>query len=367
MSRRESGVKAKPSPPMRVDSGDRRLLWLAAAIWSGFVLLEALIDPMSVLMASIWAIHGFGLMMLLKAILDRAPTSGGPRVATFVIATVMVAFVQTTLDLTATFLLGASLLSQLADPPPGTIVSPVGLALSLTFKVSLRSYLWIYGLYAAAVALRAAARNEFKAREDSYAARLQAQRAELDALRLQVNPHFLFNALNGLASLASTEKSRDTERMALGLARYYRSSLVDLGSDAVPLGEELESVQAYLEVESHRLEKLELRLDCPEDILTTPVPAMILQPLVENAVKYGVAGHDQPQPICLSARRLGDRLELVCESGVSPHPDPPGTGSGLRNIHRRLETIFGEDASLVLEQDRTRWRAVISMPPVLSA
>lgn len=362
MGGRDPGVKIEHGSRTLVDPGDRRLLWLAAAIWFGFVLLEALIDPMSVVMASIWAIHGFALMMLLKVILDRAPNSGGPRVATFIVATIMVAFVQTTLDLTTTFLLGSSLLSLLADPPPGTIVSPVGLALSLTFKVSLRSYLWIYGLYAAAVALRAASRNEFRAREDSYAARLQAQRAELDALRLQVNPHFLFNALNGLASLASTGKSRDTERMALGLARYYRSSLVDLGSDMVPLGEELESVQAYLEVESHRLEKLEFQLDCPEDILTAQVPAMILQPLVENAVKYGVAGHDRPQPIRLSARRLGDRLELVCESGVSPHPDPPGTGSGLRNIHRRLKTIFGEDAALVLEQGQTPWRAIISMP-----
>lgn len=344
------------------DAGDQRLLWLAVAIWAGFVLLETLIDPMSFVMASIWAIHGFILMMILKAGLDRAPARGGARVATFFLLTVATAVVQTTLDLTTTVILGSALLAQLADPPPGTTVSPVGLALGLTFKVSLRSYLWIYGLYAAAVALRAASRNEFRAREDSYAARLQAQRAELDALRLQVNPHFLFNALNGLASLAGSGQGRETERMALGLARYYRTSFVDIDRDVIPLGDELEAVQAYLELESHRLEKMSFVLDCPEDLLATPVPAMILQPLVENAVKYGAAGHPEPEPIRVTVRRQNGAVRLDCENGMSPTPDPPGTGSGLRTIRRRLEQGYGDQATLELVQDDEIWRATLIFP-----
>lgn len=343
-------------------ASDPRLFWLAIAIWAGFIILEALIDPASTPMAIIWAAHGFVLMMLLKVCLDRAPQRGGWRLAVFLICTVAIAFVQATLVVMGTLVLGPSLLSGLATPPDGMRISPLGAAPLLTFKVNFRSYLWIYGLYAAALALQAVSRREMEAREESYAARLAAQRAELDALRLRVNPHFLFNALNGLASLAGSDKGRETEEMALALARHYRSSFIDIDRDLIPLGVELDAAQDYFELEGHRLEKLEFVLECSDEILDAELPPMILQPLIENAVKYGVAGHDAPPPIQVTARREGQVLQLVCESGVSPNPDGAGAGTGLQTVRRRLEKAFGDRATLAVGQRDGRWRATIEMP-----
>ena len=335
---------------------------MALAIWGGFVLLECLIDPAILPMALVWAANGMMLMMVLRFCLERAPERGLLRALVFVLATIATALLQTLFDLSSVAIVGQVLLAGMGTPPAGYTVSPLSLPPLLGFKISMRSYLWIYGLYAAAVALHGLARVELKAREESYVARLKAQKAELDALRLHVNPHFLFNALNGLASLAGTEKSRDTERMALDLARYYRSSFIDMDQDVLPLSEELEGVEAYLDLETRRLVKLTSILDCPEDLLSTPVPAMILQPLVENAVKYGVAGHENPPPVRIEVRALGGRVSLVCESGVSPHPDAPGTGSGLENVRRRLERAFGDEASLTQEQADNRWRVTIILP-----
>lgn len=324
------------------------------------MLLEMLIDPAVFVMALIWAAHGFLIMMALKAGLSRAPVRG--RIALFFLLPIGAALVQTALDLTGVVLFGSKFLANIADQPFGMVVSPLAIALSTAFKVSLRSYLWIYGLYAAAVALRMSAQGEFEAREEGYAAQVQAQRAELDALRLQVNPHFLFNALNSVASLAGDGQMRQTEQMALNLARYYRSTFIDMDRDVVLLGDELDTVQAYLEMETHRLEKLAFVLDCPQEVLGAKLPPMILQPLVENAVKYGVAGHDRPRPILITARRQGGHLQLSCESGISPDPDPPGAGTGLTTVRRRLANVFGDRAALVLENTDGGWRANITVP-----
>ncbi|RZJ17219.1 MAG: hypothetical protein EON91_10060 [Brevundimonas sp.] len=347
---------------MTAQRGERRLQWLALAIWTGFILLETLIDPGILPMAIVWAAHGLLLMMLLRVGLERAPSRGGARLAVFLVAPIAAAFLQTILDFVATRWIGEALLRGLTAPPPGYVVSPIGLPPLLVFKISLRSYLWIFSLYAAAVALLAVTRNESRAREDVYAARLKAQRAELDALRLQVNPHFLFNALNGLASVANRERAGEIERMALGLARFYRGSFVEIDRETLPLSEELENAQAFLELESLRLDKLAFHLDCPDDLLGAPVPAMILQPLVENAVKYGVAGHDDPPPIRIMVREMEGRIELVCESGLSPYPDPPGTGSGLVNVRRRLENAFGPAGTVFQEHGEDRWRVTLTLP-----
>lgn len=350
--------------PLQVapDRGRRRLLWLALAIWAGFILLEIMIDLGALPMAVIWAGHGLAMTFALKACLDRAPQRGTLRVVVYVAATIFVALVQTMLDLTTTLLLGEGLLRGMRDPVPGPIISPLRAPPLVVFQISLRSYLWIFGLYSAAVALQAMAQEELKAREERYVAQLKAQRAELDALRLHVNPHFLFNALNGLASLARAGKPAETEHLALRLARYYRESFVELDRDVLPLGDELENVQAYLELESHRLAKLSFEVDCPEALFSARVPAMILQPLVENAVKYGVAGHDDPAPVRITVREVNKTIEMVCESGLSPNPDQSGTGSGLNNVRRRLEKTFGGKASLTQERLETGWRTMIRMP-----
>jgi len=132
--------------------------------------------------------------------------------------------------------------------------------------------------------------------------------------------------------------------------------------DVLPLRAELENVETCIALEQRRLENLSLVVDCPDELLSTPVPAMILQPIVENAIKYGVSGHDDPRALRVLIRQAGAMVQITCESGLSPFPDPPGTGSGLRNVRRRLQSAFGDRASMTQDQAQDCWRVVIALP-----
>jgi hypothetical protein len=183
-------------------------------------------------------------------------------------------------------------------------------------------------------------------------ARTLAQTAQLTALRLQLNPHFLFNTLNAISSLIVTGRNRDGEAMLTKLCAFLRTALVGDGRSEVNLGEELETLQTYLEIESVRFgDRLTVEFAAPEALLELPVPAFILQPLVENAVKHGVAPTSRPVIVRVGARREGDDLILsVSDNGGTPAmrggPGAPCTGVGLDNTRRRLEVIYGAKGRL---------------------
>jgi hypothetical protein len=175
-------------------------------------------------------------------------------------------------------------------------------------------------------------------------ARTLAQTAQLTALRLQLNPHFLFNTLNAISSLIVTGRNRDGEAMLSKLCVFLRTALVGDGRSEVTLGEELETLQTYLEIESIRFgDRLTVEFAAPEALLEYPVPVFILQPLVENAVKHGVAPTSRPVIVRVGARRDGDDLILSVSDngGAVSGPRPAGTGVGLDNTRRRLEVIYG--------------------------
>jgi LytS/YehU family sensor histidine kinase len=175
-------------------------------------------------------------------------------------------------------------------------------------------------------------------------ARTLAQTAQLTALRLQLNPHFLFNTLNAISSLIVTGRNRDGEAMLAKLCAFLRTALVGDGRSEVTLGEELETLQTYLEIESIRFgDRLTVEFAAPEALLELPVPNFILQPLVENAVKHGVAPTSRPVIVRVGARRDGDDLILSVSDngGAAAGPSPSGCGVGLDNTRRRLEVIYG--------------------------
>jgi hypothetical protein len=175
-------------------------------------------------------------------------------------------------------------------------------------------------------------------------ARTLAQTAQLTALRLQLNPHFLFNTLNAISSLIVTGRNRDGEAMLTKLCAFLRTALVGDGRSEVTLGEELETLQTYLEIESIRFgDRLTVEFAAPDALLELPVPNFILQPLVENAVKHGVAPTSRPVIVRVGARRDGDDLILSVSDngGAVAGSRAPGTGVGLDNTSRRLEVIYG--------------------------
>ncbi|WP_454886885.1 sensor histidine kinase [Sphingomonas oryzagri] len=176
--------------------------------------------------------------------------------------------------------------------------------------------------------------------------RAAAQSAELRALRYQVNPHFLFNTLNSLSSLVMTGKEHEAERMILNLSTFFRTSLTGDPTEDVPLSEEITLQRLYLDIETVRFpERLIAQIEVPELLRTACVPGLILQPLVENAVKYGVSRSRRPVTIRIHASAEAEMLRLSVEDDGDPVAAAEGgTGVGLRNVRDRLAARFGDVA-----------------------
>ena len=179
--------------------------------------------------------------------------------------------------------------------------------------------------------------------------RSAAKAAELRSLRYQVNPHFLFNTLNSLSALVMTGKEERAEQMIQSISRFYRHSLADDSTGDVSLDDEIDLQEHYLEIEAVRFpERLKVHVDLPRELGQLKVPGMILQPLVENSVKYGVSASNRPVTISIVAREEYGRLVLrVSDDGPGlPSGHTGGFGIGLANVRDRLEARFGREASI---------------------
>jgi len=180
--------------------------------------------------------------------------------------------------------------------------------------------------------------------------RAAAQAAELRALRYQVNPHFLFNTLNSLSSLVMVGRQAAAERMIINLSSFFRASLVGDPSEDVRLAEEIRLQQLYLDIEQIRFpDRLRLDIELPDHLRDALVPGLILQPLIENAVKYGVSRSRRPVTIAIRAASERDRLQLTVEDDGEPGSASAeagqGTGLGLRNVADRIAARFDGDGS----------------------
>ena len=191
--------------------------------------------------------------------------------------------------------------------------------------------------------------------------RLVAQ-AELRALESQINPHFLFNALNALYG-AIPREATGARRMVLNLADIFRYFLQS-GKTFVPLAEEMRIVRAYLEVEKARLgDRLEIAIQEDDAALDVPIPILSVQPLVENAVKHGIAPRPGPGSVRIRAALEGGNLRVTVEnSGGDASGATSGPGVGLQNVRRRLEICYGPAARLELEFRGSQTVVEMSLP-----
>ena len=184
-------------------------------------------------------------------------------------------------------------------------------------------------------------------------ATLQAElaSARLQTLRLQLNPHFLFNALNSIASLVPSDAAKADTAIA-ALSSFLRASLSATRGEETTLEDELRLVDAYLEIESVRFEWLTVDLDVPDALRSACVPAFVLQLLVENAIRHGLAPRPTPGRVVIAARRDGDRLTLsVSDDGVGlgTRAAESSLGIGLENVRARLAQLHGADGTLTVE------------------
>jgi hypothetical protein len=198
-------------------------------------------------------------------------------------------------------------------------------------------------------------------------AREEAHRAHLTALRLQLHPHFLFNALNTVAGLIALERSDVAERAVINLSDFLRNTLEPGFGEKIALGEELEIQSSYLEIEALRFsDRLKVAYDVEPEARAALVPSLILLPLVENVFKHAVSRSEDPIELAIGARRLADALELTVENRptTAAHPAREGLGIGLSNIRRRLEALYGKAATFSAgpAPDGGGWRCVVTLP-----
>jgi hypothetical protein len=181
-----------------------------------------------------------------------------------------------------------------------------------------------------------------------------AQAAQVRALRYQVNPHFLFNTLNSLSSLVMTGRSDRAEAMLLALSTFFRTSLSLDPSADVTLAEEIDLQRLYLDIEKARFpDRLHVEIDVPEELEQAHLPALLLQPIVENAIKYGVSKSRRAVVLRISANAMPDgRMQLEISNRLKhagkdelPAATHEGTGVGLSNVCQRLEARFGSRAN----------------------
>jgi hypothetical protein len=207
----------------------------------------------------------------------------------------------------------------------------------------------------AAAALRARATRE---------AQLEAQlsQAQLHFLRAQLQPHFLFNALNGISSLIHTDPEQ-ADRMLARISELLRAAIDAAPVSEVPLGEELAFAARYLEIEQMRYgDRLDVAIDVPAGVSDLLVPSMLLQPLIENAVRHGVAPRAEAGAVQLRVRRAADDLVIaVRDSGAGFDPDTPG-GAGLRITRERLASLYGAGERLSFAGDGSGFEARVTLP-----
>jgi signal transduction histidine kinase len=194
-------------------------------------------------------------------------------------------------------------------------------------------------------------------RERSLKAEAAAHQAQLEALRYQINPHFLFNSLNAVSTLVTERRNDEAARMLSRVSDFLRLTLTAPVRDEVALADEIDYVRQYLEIERVRFgDRLRMEVDVATDAWEAAVPAFVLQPLIENAVRHAIAPRETGGTIVIEAKRAGDQLHVaIVDDGPgvrdAQRSDANGNGTGrigLTNTRDRLRELYGERGRLEL-------------------
>ena len=211
--------------------------------------------------------------------------------------------------------------------------------------------------------------RERLARQQTETARLNEQlmKAQLSALRRQIEPHFLFNTLNSIAGLVREKRNDTAVTMIVELSDFMRRVLEDSNRQQVPLKEELEFTRKYLDIQKVRfVERLQCTMNVPSELLPAQVPVLILQPIVENAIKHGIAKRAQGGAVRILASRSNGMLTLsVYNDGPSltATSEKIPSGIGISNMRTRLQSLYGDNYKLDMQnQGSTGVQVSVSVP-----
>jgi sensor histidine kinase YesM len=251
----------------------------------------------------------------------------------------------------------ASLLDRL-DVFPGILARQLQVA-PLLLGLGVALFLLTSALHYLLLALGASQAAERRALELEIASR----EAELRALRAQIHPHFLFNSLNSINALIAA-RPEEARRLCVGLADFLRRSLTVGTRESIPLAEELDIAVQLLAIEKVRFgERLSHVVVADEAARACPVPPLLLQPLVENAVTHGIAQLLDGGEIRIEAERRGDELRIAVTNPRDPEaPARKGTGIGLQNVRRRLAALHGDGALVEARPGEAEFRVELRLP-----
>ncbi len=295
-----------------------RLFWIAL-IWSGFALFDATQTVFSM----------------------RAQGMQHAWVSLFF--TLVLAWLPLAVSTPLVLRLGRKLLNPwMSSSGPGPFVH----LWLYKFYSGLLSYLV---LYASILAIHSVLESrEQLARHQTETARLNEQlsKEQLNALRRQIEPHFLFNTLNGIAGLVREGRNEAAVSMIAALSDFLRRVVQDSSRQEVPLEEEMQFILRYLDIQKMRFaERLQLSVNVPRELLPAQVPSLILQPMVENAIKHGIAKRAQGGAIRITAARSNGMLCLkVYNDGpnLAPESESSQSGIGISNVRDRLKALYGD-------------------------
>jgi two-component system, LytTR family, sensor kinase len=206
------------------------------------------------------------------------------------------------------------------------------------------------------------------AQRETEAARLgeQLSRAQLDALRRQLEPHFFFNTLNAVAGLVREKRNDDAVSMIAGLSDLLRRVLDDSGKQEVSLGEEMEFLETYLEIQKTRFaDRLQVSMNVPREFHDARVPSLILQPMVENAIEHGIGQRAAGGAIRIGAVRNNGFLTLsVYNEGprIPENWEEQRTGVGISNVRARLQNLYGRESNLDIRNREDGVEVQLSVP-----
>jgi len=195
--------------------------------------------------------------------------------------------------------------------------------------------------------------------------RLAAREAELRALRAQLNPHFLFNSLNSISALTTSDPKRAREMCVL-LADFLRKSLRLGEKNYVPLSEELELIKNYFAIEKIRFaSRLNVDWEVDDAVLMAEIPTLLLQPLMENAIKHGISQLIEGGTVQIKAKSQDENVLICLENPVDPDAKTPkGLGLGMRQVHQRIKARFGVDGRMEVESKNGAHRVRLIFPMV---
>ena len=303
------------------------------------------------------AVMGFVLTALLLRPVYRRVLRGDPPIARLIVVAVVLSYAVAALWTAADTLVDVPIAGALLGRTPRiTRVGQLfGGALYNAFTLLAWSLLYIGVKHHLALTAQ---------RERALRAESLAQQARLEALRYQLNPHFLFNALNAVSTLVVEQRTADATRMIARLGDLLRATLERPTAERVPLADELELLQRYVDVEAVRLgERLTMRIDVAPDARGACVPVLLLQPLVENAVRHGVAPREEGGTVTVTASRAGGTLRLVVEDDGPGLRGAPAEGVGLANVRERLAQLYGAAHRFELSDgDGRGCRVVVELP-----